>query len=100
MTPEKLSKAQIVQLSAVKGNGETFNVFINPTVQIQNDATKYLGIIKGQDGCLYKLAPGAFENPSEENYFGDNCIKLFLLLALQGPYSNFFIFFITYKGQK
>jgi hypothetical protein len=67
LTPDKLSKAQILQLSAVKENGETFDVFIHPTVQIQNDATKYLGIIKGQDGCLYKLAPGAFENPSEEN---------------------------------
>jgi hypothetical protein len=94
LTPEKLSKAQIVQLSAVKDNGVTFNVFIHPTVQIQNDATKYHGIIKGQDGCPYKLAPGAFENPSEENDFGDNTIALnfFLLLALQGPYSIFFYF--------
>jgi hypothetical protein len=95
LTPDKLSKAQILQLSAVKENRETFDVFIHPTVQIQNDATKNHGIIKGQDGCLYKLAPGAFENN-----FGANCIKLFLLLALQGPYSNFFIFFITYNGQK
>ncbi len=81
-----MSKAQIVQLSAVKDNGETFNVFIHPTVQIQNDATKYHGIIKDQEGNLYKKVP--LENSIEENDSGDNCIKLFWLLVLQGPYSK------------
>jgi hypothetical protein len=51
-TTDRSARPQIVQLSAVDTNGQSFNCFIYPSRQISPDASNAHGIIRTPDGLF------------------------------------------------
>ena len=61
---------QLLQLSAVCGR-KRFNRFLYVTVPVEASALKIHGIVRGKNGLLYTLAPGAFDERVHQNDFFD-----------------------------